>query len=985
MATFRNLIHNAWRGIKDIFDFKVPEDVVRVRETKWDDFFERYSKEASDEIDLNVDILEPEEEEEEEEEEESEEDHSFGQRLPMRTPTSLIQYWINTGNPPCKALLDKNALSESGSSLSEKEHSSLPNAKHENNRQKSKTDSSCSSVDTAVYILSNANVTKKADTIAIIAGAENVNSKLAETSSVEDVDTNSNAKTKYIKSAIGHVAHGNKNIDISSNDLCSLSTFIASTRIHDRLCSSSVDIKDSSDIQSKKTLSCKISDEVEVPSRKSAGTDDTERSIAQCIDKTSVSVANRKTSDGSATNKLSEDSLRENQTNVTNEEESPFSHRKKLYTGRDSPIDLLQTKVHSISRLSGVSHPALDPNDIVKKKISKNKSRSFFNEHFLKTVASKELAEPGKKKVRRKRSPVKNVADSGKKVTKPNKIQNSTDNSSKYPAESDNSDRHHSVTLSSQRHDTNVSTKELITNKPDLASVNLNPVVVLTRFGFCNESSKHVENNAGKSVNDKHSRNKITEKPFARGIEDLDGETIESDDNTILICECEKTSRNTLLSENCSKKSRVSNEIVTVQKMASENVRSSNSRDESEIEFRELRVVLERLLPSVVQKYAMKQSKVSRKDTVRPKEALKLPEVKVRLERLPVNVYRKRDDNIAEEQNLSDSSSPRDSERNRVPTRGNARKVMRAREVITDDQSGKLEESDETMRATDGIVDKRVNRLFDNAESDSALRYDANDTRTSQSKRRKYSILSTSSDETSLNESVQPSKKRSKISGKTTERSSRDKTAFDVFESKRIMRKDKRVRFSTSESNTSSPKVNGKYKKTSPFFGTDTTNSVSSDTTEMNGMRCKDDVGIVLFQTKTYETDSSDTEIYNLSVRKRFANRRIWKDSSSLSSADEKQRAANGTCNREISSSSSDEKKSHDDDSNIIDAREVQSASIPKKTSSDKEDDLVSRRKKLSDKSENAKISQRNNSVESTEAKLITFQTKTYYDSDSSE
>jgi hypothetical protein len=67
----------------------------------------------SDDIEINVDTLEP----EEEEETFSEEGYSCEHRVPMRKPATLVQYWINTGNPPYKMLLDENESSETGSSL----------------------------------------------------------------------------------------------------------------------------------------------------------------------------------------------------------------------------------------------------------------------------------------------------------------------------------------------------------------------------------------------------------------------------------------------------------------------------------------------------------------------------------------------------------------------------------------------------------------------------------------------------------------------------------------------------------------------------------------------------------------------------------------------------------------------------------------------------------------------------------------------------
>ncbi|KYN14505.1 hypothetical protein ALC57_13292 [Trachymyrmex cornetzi] len=105
------------------FNFQIPEEFLEVRKTAWDNLLNKYSKEMSDDIEVNLDSLEP--VEDEENEVASEEEYGCGQRVRMRKPATFVQYWINTGNPPYKTLLDENELSESGSSLSEIEIASL--------------------------------------------------------------------------------------------------------------------------------------------------------------------------------------------------------------------------------------------------------------------------------------------------------------------------------------------------------------------------------------------------------------------------------------------------------------------------------------------------------------------------------------------------------------------------------------------------------------------------------------------------------------------------------------------------------------------------------------------------------------------------------------------------------------------------------------------------------------------------------------------
>lgn len=103
-------------------------------------------------------------------------------RIPMRNPPACIQYWVDTGKPPCKAYADENYNSDSGSSLSECELSAplpapsppmkytLPhppqpaNIPHENIQIPSVISSS--SVNTREYILSATQFTAKKGNLA---------------------------------------------------------------------------------------------------------------------------------------------------------------------------------------------------------------------------------------------------------------------------------------------------------------------------------------------------------------------------------------------------------------------------------------------------------------------------------------------------------------------------------------------------------------------------------------------------------------------------------------------------------------------------------------------------------------------------------------------------------------------------------------------------------------------------------------------------
>ncbi|XP_070153942.1 putative leucine-rich repeat-containing protein DDB_G0290503 isoform X4 [Polyergus mexicanus] len=220
-----------------IFNFRIPKKLLKVRKISWVNLFGKYSKEMSDDIVLNVDTLEP--DEEEIEKEVCEEEYACEQRIPMRKPATLVQYWINTGNQPYKALLDENELSDTGESLSEKDitlslHSSVSTIINEGKKLKYKSESSCSSINTAAYILSNANITNKADTIAIIKSAKcNKNINSSKNICIKDIKLTSDTTIQYIENArINRVMHNdnsNVNPNVPDIELCSMSKeYIAS-------------------------------------------------------------------------------------------------------------------------------------------------------------------------------------------------------------------------------------------------------------------------------------------------------------------------------------------------------------------------------------------------------------------------------------------------------------------------------------------------------------------------------------------------------------------------------------------------------------------------------------------------------------------------------------------------------------------------------------------------------------------------------------
>ncbi|XP_074102856.1 uncharacterized protein LOC141529953 [Cotesia typhae] len=200
-----------------VTDFQLPAGLIRMREDQWEEFFKRYDKELGEdlEIDLNTDYDEEEEnkkaeansveesdfelrqldsdveesedsddddddddddeeEEEEEEEEEGEEEQYFEKnRAPLRKTPNLIQYWIDTGRPPILMTEEPEEFRELlGEDNPQPAVGKIVNSTEAEAKRPS--NSVFSSVDTAAYILSNTNVTAKAETIAIVEGAKSL-------------------------------------------------------------------------------------------------------------------------------------------------------------------------------------------------------------------------------------------------------------------------------------------------------------------------------------------------------------------------------------------------------------------------------------------------------------------------------------------------------------------------------------------------------------------------------------------------------------------------------------------------------------------------------------------------------------------------------------------------------------------------------------------------------------------------------------------
>ncbi|XP_057326423.1 probable WRKY transcription factor protein 1 isoform X2 [Microplitis mediator] len=129
----------------------------------------RQSDSDADEVDEEEQEGDDEEDDEEDEDGDEAEGYFEKNRAPLRKSPSLIQYWIDTGRPP---ILMSEDLDESNILNEDVKANKLIHSMEVEPKRRS--NSLLSSVDTAAYILSNTNVTAKAEAIAIVEGAKSL-------------------------------------------------------------------------------------------------------------------------------------------------------------------------------------------------------------------------------------------------------------------------------------------------------------------------------------------------------------------------------------------------------------------------------------------------------------------------------------------------------------------------------------------------------------------------------------------------------------------------------------------------------------------------------------------------------------------------------------------------------------------------------------------------------------------------------------------
>lgn len=287
---------------------------------------------------------------------------------------SYVQYWINTGNLPYKALAEETKNPENDMSV--EGHSSnsslLDNVKMKPNeyhgRLSSDESSLNSSIDTAAYILSNTNTTNKAKTMAIVEGAKhNASPNKKNPGNVGTVqfektmlDNNGNAYQAALPTTPSKPTE-NLTQEITNN-------------LHKSIIKAPTD-----PVNGDNTLNCNLGHDEELFNAEAARAFNTSRY--------SNPVIRQKFSDAMYVwqKSLVDESvpLEDNTTKLSN--------RKKLYSGRDSPVDLVDTtrsnKIVPTKSTKNL-HPALHPACRVSKKYTLHRKRqrsrfSIFNKSML--------------------------------------------------------------------------------------------------------------------------------------------------------------------------------------------------------------------------------------------------------------------------------------------------------------------------------------------------------------------------------------------------------------------------------------------------------------------------------------------------------------------------------------------------------------------------------------------------------------------------
>ncbi|XP_078037308.1 uncharacterized protein LOC144470240 [Augochlora pura] len=323
-------------GTKNDSSFLLPTDVLKKRKKFWDSFFQKYEEESLIENDLDL----------------CDNQHS----VPHKKSFKFIQHWVDNGTLPYKNAIDVDK---------ESEHCDTT---------KMLTNSSSSSVDTAAYILSNNNTTNKVTTIAIVEGAKQVS-----LANCENEDIGSMKTVKLVTDAGNRDNNDNVLQPIDESSIEATST-ICPAQIEENVKFGRNDepvVNTTPKINYNKLFTEKLMHLISKKENRNSYMKE--------------NLFNRGSSQSEQTNFTEESSVFQN-------EPKRLSQRKKLYSGRDSPVDIVSTIRRRASIIPGAKaflHPALDSDTVAKRRttflrkrrtqqISMNHSRLMNNNTFLK-------------------------------------------------------------------------------------------------------------------------------------------------------------------------------------------------------------------------------------------------------------------------------------------------------------------------------------------------------------------------------------------------------------------------------------------------------------------------------------------------------------------------------------------------------------------------------------------------------------------------
>lgn len=347
---------------------KLPPNLYEQRKQYWENFFWKYSESTSDNAAVNNVPL------------------NSNTRERLHKPLSDVQHWVNTGFFPynkkqfnmdedkrsdCYSVSELENYSKSPQRVVEETANERPNQKF-----------SSSSVDTTAYILSNMNVTKKAETMAIVEGAKSDAverpQNIRSTSAVhENICENISDKTTCEQT-------NNKDTIFDDNsDNCQQSSTDADSRpalTRDDDGAEEITAQPETNLDADVSQSTLSNDDVDDALSRS----DYNKLIYDRLAQTLNSPYRKYSTER---NPLNVDLTYRTQGFTTPRKHMKTGHRKKLYTGRDSPVDLVDMRscnTNSLSKTRHSLHPALDfgyklTKNNKAKKIKRIRSFSLFN------------------------------------------------------------------------------------------------------------------------------------------------------------------------------------------------------------------------------------------------------------------------------------------------------------------------------------------------------------------------------------------------------------------------------------------------------------------------------------------------------------------------------------------------------------------------------------------------------------------------------